>query len=79
MVLLSITIIQLTPIEDFLTLLQPMVRFNRTNIILAWDDINISNNPLKGTLILSVDPSHSKLVRISEKGGFGPSEWTRKC
>jgi len=52
---------------------------NGTQIHLTWDDVFISNNHLKGTLDLSVYPSGSKMVTISANGGFGPSEWTRKC
>ena len=50
-----------------------------TQIVLLWDDITVSDNHLKGTLNLLVDPSGSKLIKKSSTGGFGPSEWTRKC
>ncbi|MGN6709292.1 MAG: hypothetical protein ACTHKF_08105 [Candidatus Nitrosocosmicus sp.] len=50
-----------------------------TQIVLYWDDITVSDNHFKGTLNLLVDPSGSKLTKISATGGFGPSEWTRQC
>jgi len=53
---------------------------NETQIILFWNDIKISDNHLAGTLTLGIDPSGCKLTKIAATGGgFGPSEWTRKC
>jgi len=52
---------------------------NGTQIHLTWDDVFISNNHLKGTMTLYVYPSGSKMVTGTVTGGFGPSEWTRKC
>ena len=49
-------------------------------MLLAWTDINISDNHLDGGLLISVDPSGSKLTKLYDRNGiFGPSEWTRKC
>ena len=43
-------------------------------------EINISDNHLNGFLNLNVNIDlGSKMVKLTETGGFGPSEWTRKC
>jgi len=55
---------------------------NGTQIYVNWDDVDIiSDNHLKGTMTLFVYPSGSKMVteKGTVTGGFGPSEWTRKC
>lgn len=51
---------------------------NGTKISLYWVDIKLSDNYQQGFLNLYVDPSGSKMVKLSATGGFGPSEWTRK-
>ena len=53
---------------------------NGTQIHLTWNDVvPISDNSLKGALDLFAYPSGAKIVTISAHGGFGASEWTRKC
>ena len=43
------------------------------------DTILISYFHNEGQITLSVDPSGTKLVKVSSTGGFGGSEWTREC
>ena len=54
---------------------------NGTSIHLTWDDVSVSDNHLKGTVNLYVYDTYSvmKVLPLEVTGGFGPSEWTRKC
>lgn len=56
---------------------------NMTNINTSWIDVQyFSNHDNHGVMILSVEPSWAKILKVSDVIGtasFGGTEWTRKC
>lgn len=44
-----------------------------------WQDVPLGQTKSSGDISLSIDPSGTKITKITATGGFGGSEWTKKC